>query len=88
MDINTTSNINAIATQELMRMLEISNEKLDEHITRVRDMFTKYSDMRVSEAIPKIVDGANESDVILGIIIAMYASDYYFNEYFRTDRSQ
>jgi hypothetical protein len=83
MNLNTkeTRSINALALHELARMMEVSDEDLDIYILNTRAKFMEYQDLRISEAIPKIVEGEDKATMILGAIMAIFTSDYYFDQY-------
>ena len=85
MNINKTQTINAFALRELALIMGLSDEELDNHIKRVRDTMMENDDMRISEAIPKMVDGCNMNDVMTGVILAIFSSDYYFGQYINGD---
>lgn len=84
MDINTTKNMNTMALMNLARLMNIPDDKLDNYIITTRDKFRDYSDVRISEAIPEIVTDYDEETIMVGAILAIFMSDYYFNEYFKT----
>ena len=85
MNLDTTQTIHAFALRELALIMGLSDEEMDNHIKRVRDTMMENDDMRISEAIPKMVDGCNMSDVMTGVILAIFASDYYFGQYINGD---
>jgi hypothetical protein len=83
MNTDKTQAINALALHELARMMEISDEDLDIYILNTRERFMKYQDLRISEAIPKIVEGEDKGTMMLGAIMAIFTSDYYFDQYIK-----
>ena len=86
MNTDKTRSINALALHELARMMEISDEDLDTYILNTRAKFMKYQDLRISEAIPKIVEGEDRDAMMIGAIMALFTSDYYFDQYIKGER--
>ena len=72
-----------MALRELGIMLNIPDDKFDDYIIQAREKFMIHEDLKISEALPKIVEDINEADLMLGLIIMTFASDFYFSEYFR-----
>jgi hypothetical protein len=87
MDINTNEirTINAFALKELAATMQISDEELDNHIKRVRDKMMETQDLRISEVLPVMIKGCNMDDVMTGVILAIFASDYYLDQYMNGD---
>ena len=81
MDIDETRKINAIALHNLARLIGISGDDIDVHIERMRDEFSKHEKLKISEAIPKIMVNKGIDDIMSGAIMAIFISDFYFNEY-------
>jgi len=83
MNMEEAKTINAVALHELGVLLKISDNDMDDYIMTAQEMFKEHAELRVSEALPKIVTGANMDDVVLGIIIMTFMSDYVFDTYFK-----
>lgn len=82
-NINQTQMVNAFALKELAAIMQLSDEELDNHIKRIRDKMMETPDLRISEVIPIMVKGCNMDDVMTGVILAIFASDYYMDQYMR-----
>lgn len=85
LNINETRSINAFALKELARIIQISEEDMDNHIIRVRDRMIASGDVRISEVIPEMVEDCNMDDVMVGALLAIFAVDYYMGQYMKDD---
>ena len=74
-----------MALHNLSELFGMSEEDTDVYIKRMRDEFTKCGDMKISEAIPKIIENKSPNDLMSGAILAIFMSDFYFSEYIHGD---
>jgi hypothetical protein len=85
MNTNEVRTINASALKELAIAMQLSDEELDDHIKRIRDVMMKNGDLHISEAILKVVENCSMNDIMTGVILAILSSDYYFDQYIERD---
>ena len=83
MNINEIRELNAIALQNLAALLGMTDEETDAHIKRIRDEFMEHKDLKVSEVIPIVVKTKNIDDIMAGAILAIFMSDFHFDEYIK-----
>ncbi len=81
MNINETRIVNSTALHNLARLMGVSDTDVDMHIGKMRDEFSEHEKLKISEAIPKIITDKNIDDIMAGAIMAIFISDFYFNEY-------
>ena len=83
MNIEEARTLNAMALHNLSHVLGISEEDTDIYIEKIRDEFMEHEDLKVSEVIPIVVKTKNIDDIMTGAILAIFMSDFHFDEYIK-----
>ena len=81
MNITEIRTLNAMALHNLSHILGISEEDTDKYIKGIRADFMECPDSQISEAIPRITETRNKDDIMAGAILAIFMSDFYFDNY-------
>lgn len=85
LNMNKVKRINALSLHELAKLINVDEKKLDQYILQTRDKLMEHEDLKISDALPKIVKSCNMDDLMLGAILAIFMADYMFSEYLRCD---